>query len=35
VIQFEQLRAAAKAESEKAGSGREQVPAARETAAAG
>jgi phenylpyruvate tautomerase PptA (4-oxalocrotonate tautomerase family) len=28
VIQFEQLRAAAKAESEKEGSGREQVPAA-------
>jgi phenylpyruvate tautomerase PptA (4-oxalocrotonate tautomerase family) len=32
VIQFEQLRAAAKAESEKEGSGREQVPAAREAA---
>ena len=34
IIQFEQLRAAAKAEREKEGSGREQVPSARETATA-
>jgi phenylpyruvate tautomerase PptA (4-oxalocrotonate tautomerase family) len=32
IIQFEQLRAAAKAEREKEGSGREQVPAAAEEA---
>jgi phenylpyruvate tautomerase PptA (4-oxalocrotonate tautomerase family) len=32
IIQFEQLRSAARAELEKEGSGREQVPAARETA---
>ncbi|MGH2923464.1 MAG: tautomerase family protein [Solirubrobacterales bacterium] len=31
IVQFEQLRAAAKAERDKEGSGREQVPAARET----
>ena len=34
VIQFEQLRAAAKAESEKEGSGSEQIPAARDAAQA-
>ena len=35
IIHFEQLRAAAKAESEKEGSGRDKVPAAREAAASG